>query len=306
MKNSNNFFTKKNITILTCVLICVIISYFMYNNLFLKDTVNKNSNNSTTTETIDNNQEINDTDKEISDVEDEKEVNTNNDLKLTNENVGVPVLYYHSVKNSENNEVIIAPQKLRNQLRYIKDSGYTTLTLKELEDYLLNNTPIPEKSIVITFDDGYMDNYTNAFPILKDLDMKATIFCITFELDGKYYLSESAIKKMSDYGIDIQSHTAGHPDLTKMTYDEQLKEFLESKEILEAITEKPVTSIAYPYGNYNDNSVKAAKDAGFKLGFTTDLGLSDRDDNPLLLNRIYISSSYDMDTFKQLLENTKK
>ncbi|WP_315077996.1 polysaccharide deacetylase family protein [uncultured Clostridium sp.] len=307
MKNSNNFFTKKNIIILTCVLICVIISYFMYNNLFLKDTVDKNSNNSTTTEAIDdNNPEINDTDKEISDVEYEKETNTKNDLKLTNENVGVPVLYYHSVKSSEDNEVIIAPQKLRNQLRYIKDSGYTTLTLKELEDYLLNNTPIPEKSIVITFDDGYMDNYTNAFPILKDLDMKATIFCITFELDGGYYLSESAIKKMSDYGIDIQSHTAGHPDLTKMTYDEQLKEFLESKETLEAITEKPVTSIAYPYGNYDDNSVKAAEDAGFKLGFTTDLGLADRDDNPLLLNRIYISSNYDMDTFKQLLENTKK
>lgn len=304
MKNSNNFFNKKVYIILTCVLICAIGIYFMYTNLKLKNLSSDSPFNSVEeNNTINSNDKNGDTDTDASSTtEDENKLN----IKFTNENIGVPVLYYHSVKNSENNEVIIAPQKLRNQLKYIKDSGYTTLTLKELEDYLLNNIAIPEKSIVITFDDGYMDNYTNAFPILKDLNMKATIFCITFELDGEYYLSESAIKKMSDYGIDIESHTAGHPDLTSMTYEQQLNEFVESKEALEAITEKPVTAIAYPYGKYNDTSIKAAKDAGFKLGFITDRGLADRTDEPFHLNRIYVSSNYDMDTFKQILENTQK
>ena len=308
MKNSNKFSNKKIYIILTCVLICAIGGYFMYNTFNFKNNLHASSSESTTKETTENsNEKNNDINNKTSISEDESKTSENkSNVKLTNENIGVPVLYYHSVKNSENNEVIIAPQKLRNQLKYIKDSGYTTLTLKELEDYLLNNVPIPEKSIVITFDDGYMDNYTNAFPILKDLNMKATIFCITFELDGEYYLSENAIKKMSDYGIDIQSHTAGHPDLTTMTYEQQLNEFLEAKDTLEAITEKPVTALAYPYGKYNDISLKAAKDAGLKLAFTTNLGLADRDDNPLLLNRIYVSSKYDMDTFKQLLNNTKK
>ncbi|AOR22500.2 polysaccharide deacetylase [Clostridium taeniosporum] len=283
----------------------------MYNPLYLKNTVDEPLNNSNTTKKVENSNtqttKLDDkTDNKTLDVENENKIKEKPNLKLTNENIGVPVLYYHSVKNSEGSEIIISPQKLRNQLRYIKDSGYSTLTLNELEDHLLNNIPIPEKSIVITFDDGYMDNYTNVFPILKDLEIKATIFCITFQLDGGYYLSEDAIKKMSDYGIDIQSHTAGHPDLATMTYEEQLKEFIESKDTLEAITEKPVTSIAYPYGHYNNNTIKAAKDAGFKLGFTTHLGLSDRNDNPLLLDRIYISSNYDMDTFKKLLNNTKK
>lgn len=225
---------------------------------------------------------------------------------LVNDNIGVPVLYYHSVKESVDNEVTIAPEMLKTQLQYIKDEGYVTLTLSELKEYLLNNSPIPNKSILITFDDGYMDNYYSAFPILKDLNMQATIFCITSELDGTYYLSKDAINEMSNYGIDIQSHTVNHPHLDKMTYDEQLTELKESKKTLESITGKKVDSIAYPFGDFNDDSIKATKDAGYTLGFTTKKGLSDRDDNPLTLDRIYISSNYDMDTFKEILSKTKK
>ncbi|MDU4145224.1 polysaccharide deacetylase family protein, partial [Clostridium sp.] len=137
------------------------------------------------------------------------EINRFEGLTLINDNRGVPVLYYHSVEPSEKNEVIISPDRLREQLQFIKDSGYTTLTISEFNDYIINKKSIPEKSILITFDDGYMDNYTNAFPILKELDMKATIFVITSVIDeGSYYLSSERIKEMSDYGIDIESHTA--------------------------------------------------------------------------------------------------
>ena len=130
---------------------------------------------------------------------DSKEENRFEGLTMTNENVGVPVLYYHSVDPSEANEVIISPEKLREELTFIKDSGYTTLTMSELNDYILNNAPIPEKSIVITFDDGYADNYANAFPILKELDMKATIFVISnFTDNDGYYMTSQQIKEMSD------------------------------------------------------------------------------------------------------------
>lgn len=225
---------------------------------------------------------------------------------LVNDNIGVPVLYYHSVAESESNEVIISPKKLRTQLKYIKDQGYFTLTMKELKNYLLNNSPIPKNSIVITFDDGYMDNYLNAFPILKELNINATIFCITSNLDGSYYLSKEAIKEMSDYGIDIESHTVKHSKLSKMTYEDQLMELIDSKKTLESITGKTVDAIAYPFGDFNDDSVKAAKNAGYSLAFTTNRGLADRNDSPLKLDRIYISSKYDLDTFKSVLANTKK
>lgn len=231
---------------------------------------------------------------------------TFNGLSLTQDNIGIPILYYHSVSPSADNEVIITPEVLKSELQYLKDEGYTTLTLSEANDYLLNNSPIPSKSIVITFDDGYMDNYDNAFPILKELEMTATIFCITSKLDGSYYLSPSAIKEMSDYGIDIQSHTITHPKLDSLTYDEQLIELKESKKTLESITGKPVTSIAYPFGNFNDDTIKAAKIAGYSLGFTTNRGLADRNDNALKIDRIYVSSNYDLKTFKEILSTTNK
>jgi peptidoglycan/xylan/chitin deacetylase (PgdA/CDA1 family) len=227
-------------------------------------------------------------------------------VDLINDNRGVPVLYYHSVQKNADNEVIITPKTLKYELQYIKDQGYTTLTMNELYNYLLHNSPIPKKSIVITFDDGYMDNYYNAFPILKDLNMKATIFCITSNLDGSYYLSKEAINEMLNYGIDIESHTVNHLKLNQLTYSEQLRELQESKKNLESITGKEVYAVAYPFGAFNDDSIKAAKAAGYKLGFTTNRGLSDRDDNPLKLDRIYISSNYSMNTFKEILSETKK
>jgi len=225
---------------------------------------------------------------------------------LINDNRGIPVLYYHSVSESADNEVTITPEMLRTELKYIRDQGYVTLTLSQFKDYILNNSPIPSKSILITFDDGYMDNYDNAFPILKDLNMVATIFCIASNLDGTYYLSKEAIREMSNYGIDIESHTVTHPKLNEMTYNKQLIELTESKKTLESITGKKIDSIAYPFGNFNNDSIKAAKDAGYTLGFTTKRGLSDRDDNPLELDRIYISSKYDMNTFKEILNKTEK
>ena len=227
-------------------------------------------------------------------------------IDLTSEDIGVPVLYYHSVSPNADNEVTITPEMLEKQLTYINDNNYTTITMKELYDYLKNNKPIPEKSIVITFDDGYMNNYTEAFPILKALNMKATIFCVGNSLDGSYYLSHEAIKEMSDYGIDIESNTVNHVHLDTLSYDEQLLEMKKSKEILENITGKEVSSIAYPFGDYNTDTVKAAKQAGYSLGFTTNLGLSDRSDDIFELDRIYISSNYDMNTFKDLINNTSK
>ena len=220
-----NIFKKcilKNKNILTfsiIILVLILSGYLIYNNISSKkittynaDTVDqlKSENDSKIQENSNNNKSI------------IQDIRYFDEATLVNDNRGVPVLYYHSVRESADNEVTITPEMLKTQLKYIKDEGYVTLTLSELKGYLLNNSPIPNKSIVITFDDGYMNNYYSAFPILKDFNMVATIFCITSNLDGTYYLSKDAINEMSNYGIDIQSHTVNHPHLDKMTYDEQL------------------------------------------------------------------------------------
>ena len=300
---------KRNLLLILSLLIITIFSgsFIMDSKVY---TLNTNESNNISAENSDTDDEIKDNSYNNTDTEDEfnysKNYNDNSSITLVNDNRGIPVLYYHSVNDSVDNEVTISPSLLKKELEYIKNQGYTTLSLKEVENYILNNQPIPEKSILITFDDGYMDNYYNAYPILKELNMKATIFCITSELDGSYYLSEDAIKEMSKNNIDIESHTLNHPHLNSLTYDEQLKELTESKAKLENITGNKITAIAFPFGDYNEDSIKAAKNSGYTLAFTTNTGFASRDNNPLELDRIYVSSYYDMDTFISNLEKTQK
>lgn len=263
--------------------------------------------NKSNDDTIHSNAKIEDntsTEKE----EPQKEVDRFEGLTLTNNNVGIPVIYYHAVSpGHEGEELYVTPKQLKDQLQLIKSLGYTSLTMAEVNDYIKNNKPIPEKSILITFDDGYLDNYTYAFPILKELDMKATIFVIGDYTDTNgFYLTSPQIKEMSDFGIDIESHTATHVHLNTLSYTDQLKELTSSKKKIEAITGKEILSIAYPYGDYNADTLKAAKDAGYSIAFTTDSGLTDRTDNPVALNRIYVNSQNSMDIFKQRLTPTNK
>ena len=302
-KASKNRIFKRKIIFPIVFLILILASYLIFHNISSKEIIEAKPDNENTIESEDSSltEEDNFATKDASSLN-----KATIETTLINDNRGIPVLYYHSVRESADNEVTITPELLRTQLQYIRDEGYVTLTLSELKAYILNNSPIPAKSILITFDDGYMDNYDKAFPILKDLNMVATIFCITSNLDGSYYLSKEAITEMSNYGIDIESHTVNHPKLNEMTYNEQLAELIESKKTLESITGKKIESIAYPFGDFNDDSIKAAKDAGYTLGFTTKKGFSDRDDNPLKLDRIYISSNYDMNKFKEILNTTKK
>ena len=295
----------KNLKYIIIILLSIIFLILAY--IFINGVTSKNNNNSVNSDNKSENSVYSNLIESIDDnIKNNNNKNRFENVSLTSDNIGIPVLYYHSVDENAANEVTITPEKLKEQLDYINDNNYVTITMTELYDHIENNKPIPEKSIIITFDDGYMNNYTEAFPMLKELNMTATIFCVGNSLDGSYYLSEEAIKEMSDYGIDIESHTVNHVHLDTMSYDEQLLELKNSKNILEKITGKEVLSLAYPFGDYNDNTIKAAKDAGYKIGFTTKLGLSDRTDDIYKLDRIYISSSYDMNTFKNLLKNTAK
>lgn len=234
-----------------------------------------------------------------------KDINRFEGLTLTNNDIGIPVLYYHSIEPSEANELILAPKRLREQLQYIKDAGYTTLTMREVYDHLVNNAPIPEKSILLTFDDGYMDNYTYAFPLLKEFNMKATIFLMTVGVDEGFYISSEQMKEMSDYGIDIECHTINHVHLSKLSYEEQLKEITESRDFIKKVTGKDVISISYPYGDYNEDTLRAVKNAGYSIAFGINRGKANRSDNIFTLDRIYVNSLETMDQFINNLEQAK-
>lgn len=172
----------------------------------------------------------------------------------------VPILMYHAIDDYHGQgikDLFVSPANFEAQMKYLKENGYTLLTFERWSDINKVNKPI-----FVTFDDG-MKNNMNAFHVLqklKDDTFKpaATEYMIVNNVDAEGSLSTSDIKEMVDSGIfSMQSHTATHADLPKITnYEEELKE---SKEKLEKITGKPVIAVAYPFGHVDDKVVAETK-----------------------------------------------
>lgn len=238
-----------------------------------------------------------------------KVVNKNNQSAKKNliyNSQSIPVLYYHSINYEAENELRIPKEKFKEQMQYLKDNGYTTLSLDEFYNFLSKNNPVPDKSVIITFDDGYKDNYENAFPILKEFGFKATIFMITGNIDKeKDFLTSNQLKEMSKYNIDIESHTVSHSKLDTLDYSNQVRELKDSKEFLEKLLGKNVKYIAYPYGEWNENTLKAVKTVGYNMAFTTVAGWANKDQGLYTLHRVYISNNHSIDEFKRRLTNSQ-
>lgn len=217
----------------------------------------------------------------------------------TLKNKKIPILMYHSINYEKGNILRVSKENFRNQMKYLKNNNYTTLTLDELYSYMKTGKNLPIKPIVITFDDGYKDNYTNAYPILKEFKLKATIFVITNTIDHeKNYLTSSEIKSMDLNNIRIESHTASHEHLDKISYLDNVKTMKTSKAKLEKILSRKIDYISYPYGGYTYNTIKAAKQSGYKLAFSTQLGWIDKNDDIYSLGRIFVNSNYNLQQFK--------
>ncbi|KEH89719.1 polysaccharide deacetylase family protein [Clostridium novyi] len=244
-----------------------------------------------------------------------KNITKNNEVKQNNpkpklsekdlkhNDKGVPVIMYHSIKYEKDNCVRLPKENFEKQMKYLKDNNYTTLTLDELYDFFEKNIPVPKKSVVLTFDDGYKDNYNTAYPILKKYGFKATVFMITDYIGTGEYLTEDQLKEMDKNGFDVQSHTADHSTLTELSYDKQYDTIAKSKERLEKLLNKKIKYIAYPCGKYNNDTVKAVENAGYKMAVSTDGKWSDKSDGIFTLDRVFISGFHNMNTFKERITN---
>lgn len=216
----------------------------------------------------------------------------------------VPVLMYHSIKYEKGNAICLPVERFEEHLKYLKDNNYYTISLTDLYDYLMKDTPIPEKSVVLTFDDGYENNYTDMFPVLKKYNFKATIFVITSNIDkDPNSMTSKQLLEMEKYGVDIESHTVNHENLKELPKDKQLETLIQSKKDLEKILNKQINFFAYPYGGYNKTAIEAVKEAGYTMAFTTDGRWSSKNNGMLSLDRVYISSFHDMSVFKDRISN---
>lgn len=216
---------------------------------------------------------------------------------------GVVILMYHSI---DNNDFFfnVFPSDFENQIRYLKENNFNVITFDDLKECLDKNQ-IQSKSIILTFDDGYRDNYLKAFPILKKYNLPATVFVST-GLAGENrrpnMLDWSEMKEMHASGlIDIEPHTVSHPKLTHLAIEKARREILDSKSEIERHLDKKCKVFAYPYGNCSDSIVEMVDKSGFDFAVTVHKGIVKIDSNRLKLNRNSVDSEVDLFQFKNIV-----
>ncbi|MFC1576163.1 polysaccharide deacetylase family protein [Candidatus Omnitrophota bacterium] len=227
--------------------------------------------------------------------------------------LGLRALVYHSVTDKlvENEwEENTTPKDLfARQMKYLADNEYRVISCDQGIEYLINNQHIPPRTVVITFDDGYRDNYINALPILKKYSFRATIFLTADFLrdhsGNMQYLSCSEINDIKNSGIiDFGCHGLTHKALSTLDKETLKKEIEGSKLKLEGIINNRIALFAYPFGHsgsYNQKVIDALRSAGFKGAFTSIFGLNHLTTNPFLLRRNRISWLDDLDEFEKHL-----
>ncbi len=187
----------------------------------------------------------------------------------------VPILMYHQVTVTDPEEdalrLAVPPDRFEAQMKYLSMHGFATITLDEAIVRANSREKPGGRRIVITFDDGYLDNYTHAFPILEKYGFSATIFLVSdlvgkmrnWGLGGSVRLMDwSHVREMSRYGNCFQNHTVTHPDLTTLADERMSEEFLRSRKKIEDALGIPVQHLAYPYGKYNKRVIQMVEKTG--------------------------------------------
>ena len=211
----------------------------------------------------------------------------------------VPIIMYHSVYPGAlpKNRLAVTDKTFQRQMQFLKKHNYHVLSLEELAILIKEKKKIPPHSLAITFDDGFKDNYTYAFPILKKYNLPATIFLIINEVGRKENdkLSWDEIKVMQDSGlITFGSHTLTHKYLEEFKGEEELKkEVFDSKRILEEKLGRPVNIFSYPTGRFTAAFRQMVINAGYKVAVTTSPGKKFANDDIFALKRLRISANCD-------------
>lgn len=196
---------------------------------------------------------------------------------LPNERVArVPVLLYHYISenptkdDTARNGLSTPPAIFKAQLETLKAAGFVTITFDELAAFFDGKTTLPSKPIILTFDDGYVDFYLNAYPILAGSGMKGVVFIPTGLIGGRAYMNWSQVEEIARSPlVTVAAHSIHHYALPKVAFDTMVNEIVESKKILEQHVGYPVNWMAYPYGSFDERVVAAVRKAGYIGAATT-------------------------------------
>ncbi|RYE37047.1 MAG: polysaccharide deacetylase family protein [Sphingobacteriaceae bacterium] len=208
----------------------------------------------------------------------------------------VPILCYHQIRNwkatdsKTAKDYIVQENDFKEQMKMLADSGYHTILPDELYQYLNENTPLPAKPIMLTFDDTDLDQYSLASPEMKKYGFKGVFFIMTVSLGRPRYMTKDQVKELSDDGNVIASHTWDHHNVKKYQGEDWVTQIDKPTKKLQEITGKPVKYFAYPFGLWNEQAIPELKKRGFVAAFQ----LSEKRDqaDPLFTIRRLLASGY--------------
>ncbi|MBS1878049.1 MAG: polysaccharide deacetylase family protein [Actinobacteria bacterium] len=227
---------------------------------------------------------------------------------------GVPVLMYHAFSDSgEEDRWIAKKPAFERQMRLLKALRYRTISLEQLATALAAGEPLPKRTVVITIDDGYRDNFEIARPVLERLRLGATLFPVSGQLGadndwnrseanrGRPMLSPEQLREMAADGFEVGAHTRTHPHLSGLPAETSAEEIAGSRSDLEAVLGAPVRTFAYPYGDLAEETVAAVGAAGFTAACTTENRLARSSDHPLRIPRLEIMGGDNIRNFARKL-----
>lgn len=204
----------------------------------------------------------------------------------------VPILMYHGIRDGGDSSMYVTPDNFARQMAFLKNEKYSVISLDELVDGIESGEKFDSKTLVITFDDGYSDNYLNAFPVLVKQGFPATIFLPTGHIGTEGYLTWDQVKIMMAHGVDFGAHTINHVYLPSEKDTASLwKEVSGSKKAIAAATGKSPEYFAYPTGGFNDKVKSAVKMAGYKGACTTNRGFDRYNKDIFELKRVKVTNS---------------
>ncbi len=214
----------------------------------------------------------------------------------------IPILMYHRIVQAPLKEsrhgVWVTSEKFEKQLGSLRTRGYSTITFQDYGVFLSQNRPLPAKPIILTFDDGYEDNYTLAFPLLQRFGFTAVIFAVTAEDRRTNFwdpgepqaplLNPSQMMEMCRHGIEFGSHTVTHANLANISVTQVKDECGLSKEMLQQVLGNEVISFAYPYGKLTAQVKSIVAETGYQFAAATDSGPLSLTDDWLQMRRIQV------------------
>jgi peptidoglycan/xylan/chitin deacetylase (PgdA/CDA1 family) len=221
----------------------------------------------------------------------------------------VPILCYHQLRDWKSTDsktakdYIVPVNAFKAQMKILADSGYQTILPDQLYNYLAYGEALPEKPVMLTFDDTDLDQYTLAYPEMKKYGFKGVFFIMTVSLGKPRYMSKDQLKELGEQGHILGSHTWDHKNVKKYEAADWPIQVEKPSKLLESITGKPVEYFAYPFGLWNPEAIPFLKERGFKAAFQLS-GKRDEKDPLHTIRRIIVPGEWSAETMMKVMRRS--